>query len=104
MSSDQQIENQIVKTRKYVNFFYHVRTNIDFTLKNIKVFKIITEHNAPGVSVMSGTFLDHVRDIQTGLCDYCITLSGFMIQNIQKYIKIDHDDRNIIMSFIEISI
>ena len=40
-------------------------------------------------------FPDHIGGVYTGLCDYFIVLSDFMVQNVQKYVKADHDDENV---------
>ena len=47
-----------------------------------------------GLSIIHGVFLDHIGGVQTGLRGYFIILSGFMVQNIHKYVKVDHDGRN----------
>ena len=43
-----------------------------------------------GLNTVPGVFLDHIGGVYTGLCDYFIILSGFMVQIVRKYDKVDH--------------
>ena len=42
-------------------------------------------------SIMSMVFVDHIEGVLTGFWGYYKILARFMVQNIQNYIKVDHD-------------
>ena len=41
--------------------------------------------------IMSMVFVDHIEGVLTGFWGYYKILARFMVQNIQNYIKVDHD-------------
>ena len=72
--------------QKYVKGDHHDRDqNIEYMIK----FCFLCGHD--GLSTISMTFLDLNGGVYVCLRGYFIILSGFMVQNIQKYITGDHD-------------
>ena len=55
-----------------------------------------------GFNIISRMLLDHIWGDWASLDRYSVILSCFIDQNIQNYVKIDHDDQNQNITFITI--